>query len=177
MILLTKSASYSTFSILHPLSGLFVFLRIFLICESAVLIFNGLLEVFAFFIGQPLELINSSFIFAISVLVASRLWCVERDSLLFLAACFICIFLWGLGGFLLFFEVSSGSLFSGLQLVSIKRASAAVIWSRVSCCWACCLERGTRIQELRDVAMACRKLSKEARRILIKVLGGKEAMT
>lgn len=68
------------------LSGLFIFIRVLVIGEAAVLIFDGLLKVLTLLVGQALEFIDGGLITADgSVIIAAcgHLGCVEGDSLLF----------------------------------------------------------------------------------------------
>ena len=68
------------------LSGLFIFIRVLVIGEAAVLILDGLLKVLTLLVGQALEFIDGGLIAADgSVIIAAcgHLGCVEGDSLLF----------------------------------------------------------------------------------------------
>lgn len=90
VILLPHAASDSTLTILHPLSGLLIFMRVLVIGEVAVLIFNGLLEVLALLVREALEFIDGGLIAADgSVIIAAcgNLGCVEGDSLLLPSRC------------------------------------------------------------------------------------------
>ena len=72
------------------LSGLFVFIRVLVIGEAAVLIFNSLLKVLTLLVREALEFINGGLIAAnCSVIVAAwgHLGCVEGDSLLLPSTC------------------------------------------------------------------------------------------
>ncbi len=102
VILLPHAASDSTLTILHPpknslsilrghlLSGLLIFMRVLVIGEVAVLIFNSLLEVLALLVREALEFIDGGLIAADgSVIIAAcgNLGCVEGDSLLLPSRC------------------------------------------------------------------------------------------
>lgn len=68
------------------LSGLFIFIRVLVIGEAAVLILDGLFKVLTLLVGQALEFIDGGLISADgSVIIAAcgHLGCVEGDSLLF----------------------------------------------------------------------------------------------
>ena len=84
VILLPHAASDSALTILHPpknslriwmrdlLSGLLIFMRVLVIGEVAVLIFNGLLEVLTLFVREALEFIDGGLIAADgSVIIAT----------------------------------------------------------------------------------------------------------
>jgi hypothetical protein len=97
VILLPHAASDSALTVLHPpknslslsmslLSGLFIFIRVLVIGEAAVLILDGLFKVLTLLVGQALEFIDGGLIAADgSVIIAAcgHLGCVEGDSLLF----------------------------------------------------------------------------------------------
>jgi hypothetical protein len=68
------------------LSGLFIFIRVLVIGEAAVLILDGLLKVLTLLVGQALEFVDGGLITADgSVIIATcgHLGCVEGYSLLF----------------------------------------------------------------------------------------------
>ena len=72
----------------YLLSGFFIFIRVLIIGEAAVLILYGLLEVLTLLVRQALELIDGGLIAAAansSVIIAAcgDLGCVEGDRLLF----------------------------------------------------------------------------------------------
>jgi hypothetical protein len=68
------------------LSGLFIFIRVLVIGEAAVLILDGLFKVLTLLVGEALEFIDGGLIAADgSVIIAAcgHFGCVEGDSLLF----------------------------------------------------------------------------------------------
>jgi hypothetical protein len=128
VILLPHAASHSTLTVLHPLSGLFIFIRVFVIGEAAVLILYGLLEVLTLLVRQALELIDGGLIAAAansSVIIAAcgDLGCVEGDRLLFpgtgtgtgrVAALVLRSALLSLASLFLLLLLTAGALFVGL---------------------------------------------------------------
>jgi hypothetical protein len=72
----------------YLLSGFFIFIRVLIIGEAAVLILYGLLEVLALLVRQALELIDGGLVAAATnccVIIAAcgHLGCVEGDRFLF----------------------------------------------------------------------------------------------
>lgn len=68
------------------LSGLFIFIRVLVIGEAAILILDGLLKVLTLLVGQALEFIDGGLIAAeggVIIAACGHLGCVEGDSLLF----------------------------------------------------------------------------------------------
>lgn len=82
--LLSEAATNGTLSVLHSLSGLLVFLRIFIVLIETVLINNGLFKVFTFFVSKSLEFIIGSFIVSTALFIVAYIGRLLLESYLLL---------------------------------------------------------------------------------------------